>query len=259
LVHPGRTPDRTTGAKRAQRPGPGPRIVRVIEPRPGPEDVIERGRRPQTPLTTPLGTRILGCLSSRRRRTARTAIVAGGARHLRPNDPVTDVPRPMWEGNDGEDGATLLSPTVSGSWSDGGGGGGRDGGDAGRSGAGARRGAGTAACPDGPAGAPKTSPRGTAAHRAGVRPRHLGRGHRLVPQLDGRRPRLLPAPRPVRRADAPRQVPARRGPPAAGEREPAQRVVLEVLDQGRALRDACGQARRDQGQRVRGPTWTRPS
>ena len=158
----------------------------------------------------------------------------------------------MWEGNDGEDGATLLSPTVSGSWSDGGGGGGRDGGDAGRSGAGARRGAGTAACPDGPAGAPKTSPRGTAADRAGVRPRHLGRGHRLVPQLDGRRPRLLPAPRPVRRADAPRQVPARRGPPAAGEREPAQRVVLEVLDQGRALRDARGQARRDQGQRVRG-------
>src|SRR5437660_5919953 len=146
----------------------------------------------------------------------------------------------MWEDHDGQDGATHLSPTVYGSWSDGGGGGGRDRGNAGRDGAGASRGPGTAARPDGPAAAPKTAARGTAADRAGVRPRPLGRGHRLLSRLDGRRPRLLPAPGPVRRADAPRQVPARRRLPAAGEREPAQRVVLEVLDQGRALGDARG-------------------
>jgi len=47
--------------------------------------------------------------------------------------------------------------------------------------------------------------------------------------------RTLPAPGSVRGADAARQVCSQRGLPPARVREPAQRVVLEVLDQGRAL------------------------
>jgi len=205
------------------------------------------------PLTTPLGTRILGCLSSRRRRNGADRNRRWGARHLRPNDPVTDVPRPMWEGNDGEDGATLLSPTVSGSWSDGGGGGGRDGGDAGRY---PRRR--KPRCRD--RRLPRR-PRGCSEKPPLDELQRIARSYDLdisaedivsFRNLMDRRPRLLPAPRPVRRADAPRQVPRDAGHRPPGEREPAQRVVLEVLDQGAPLRDARGQARRDQGQRVRG-------
>src|SRR5207237_3677268 len=83
----------------------------------------------------------------------------GGSTLQAERAPVTDVPRPVWEDNDGEDGPTHFPPTVSGSWSDGGGGGGRDEGGAGRYGAGGSRGAGAAARPDCPAAAPKTSAR----------------------------------------------------------------------------------------------------
>src|SRR5207247_199230 len=74
----------------------------------------------------------------------------------------------------------------------------------------------------------------------------------LLPQPDGRCPRVVSTAGPVRRADAPRQVSAQRRLPSAGVREPAQRVVLEVLDQGHALGTARRQEDRDQGQRVRG-------
>ena len=90
------------------------------------------------------------------------------------------------------------------------------------------------------------------AHREVVWPGRECRGPRVVPQPDGRRPGVVPTPGPVRRAYAAREVPARCGLPPAGVREPAQRVVLEVLYQRRHLGAAGWQEDRDQGQRVRG-------
>src|SRR5207249_7877084 len=90
------------------------------------------------------------------------------------------------------------------------------------------------------------------AHRKGVRLRPQRRRPHLVPHPDGRCPRVVPTAGSIRRADAPREVSAQRGLPSAGVREPAQRVVLEVFDQGHALGTARRQEDRDQGQRVRG-------